>query len=155
MERPDPQDEFRDGRSYVNNHNGGLIVIPSAKLALVTTRWRHWIDCLLETPEILRTNLRNLDQVAFALVMHDIGSDINFLPATFDLGPNISGVSEHVLTKGSGQLVLHVHGQDDEDGRVVCGENVPDNYRELIKEVNQEYISWKATLGSDESVAAA
>ncbi len=155
MERPDPHDEYKDGRSYVNNHNGGLIVIPATKLAMITERWRHWIDRLLENPEILRTNLRNLDQVAFAMVMHDIGSDINFLPATFDLGPNISGVSEHVVAAGSGQLVLHVHGQDDDTGRIVCGDKVPQNYRDLIQVVNDQYTEWSARLPSHRSAAAA
>lgn len=147
IERPDPQDVNRDGRNYVNNHNGGLIIIPASKLTVVTNRWKEWIDKLLEQPEVLCSNVRNLDQVAFALAMHELGSDINFLPATFDLGPNISGVSPFILKPGSGQLVLHIHGSEDEDGRILCGDSVPDHYRELIEQINSRYICWKERSG--------
>ena len=155
VDRPDPQDDLKDVRNCVNNHNGGLIVLPSEKLELVTLRWKHWIDCLLDKPEILRKNLRNLDQVALAMVMHDIGSDINFLPATFDLGPNISGVSDHVLAVGSGQLVLHVHGQDDEYGAIICGDNVPANYRKCVNDVNERYQNWRVGQGIHSRLVAA
>lgn len=143
IEKLDPQDELRDRRSYVNNHNGGLIIFPSGRLVELTTQWKRWIDRLLADPQILRKNLRNLDQVAFAMTMQDAGSDINFLPTSFDLGPNITGVSEHELAPGCGQLVLHVHGRDDEDGRILCGDKVPEHYRQLVERVNSEYINWK------------
>ncbi|MEM7255748.1 MAG: hypothetical protein AAF404_00005, partial [Pseudomonadota bacterium] len=147
MERPDPQDPTKDGRNYVNNHNGGLIIMPAAKLHRMTERWKCWIDRLLEQPEVLRKNVRNLDQVALALAMHEMGSDINFLPSTFDLGPNITGVSPHVIEPGSGQLVLHIHGSEDEQGRIICGDKVPLPYRFLIQRINQLYIDWKNKVG--------
>lgn len=146
MERPDQQDPKKDGRSYVNNHNGGLVIIPRDKLALITVSWRKWIDNLLDDIEILQSNSRNLDQVALALVMHEVNSDIKFLPQTLDLGPNISAVSPHVLAKGSGQLVLHIHGFDDEVGRINCGEKVPSEFRLYIDELNERYIDWQQAL---------
>lgn len=144
-QRPDPDDELRDNRSYVNNHNGGLIIIPVSKLAAVTEAWKRWIDKLLAGTEILRSNVRNLDQVAFAVSMHELQTDINFLPATLDLGPNITSISEHVLAQGSGQLILHVHGSEDKEGRVLYGDKTPEAYRALIDKVNDEYIAWKET----------
>ncbi len=145
MDRPDQQDEFKDGRSYVNNHNGGLIIIPTHRIDTITARWKHYIDQLMIRPELLRKNFRNLDQVAFAMVMHEIGSDINFLPPTFDFGPNISVASPHVLASGSGQLVLHVHGYDDEDGRIQCGPQVPVEFAEMVDAVNDEYVEWNSS----------
>ena len=145
--QPDPEDPNRDGRNYVNNHNGGLIILPSSKLTPVTDQWKNWIDRLLLEPEVLRSNVRNLDQVAFALAMQDMGSDINFLPGTFDLGPKISWVSPHVLKPGSGQIVLHIHGNEDDDGRILLADTVPDHYRDFIQQVNNSYISWKESTG--------
>ena len=149
IERPDGHDPTKDNRSYVNNHNGGLVIIPREKLELITTSWKYWIDTLLGRMELLKANGRNLDQVALALVMHEIGSDIKFLPQTLDLGPNISAVSPHVLAQGSGQLILHVHGFDDDMGRIKCGENVPENFRLYVKNINSRYVQWQEKCVSD------
>jgi len=146
IERADQQDPNLDKRSYVNNHNGGLIIFPLERLPLLSDRWKHWIDELMARPKLLQRNIRNLDQVALSLVMHEIESDINFLPQTFDLGPNISSVSPHVLAEGSGQLVLHVHGYDDELGQVICGDKAPDNFRQYVQNINTEYVEWSSSI---------
>lgn len=144
LEKPDPRDASRDTRGYVNNHNGGLIILPIHKVDSIRTLWKHWIDELMSNPEILQENVRNLDQVALALTMHSMGCDINFLPKTLDIGPNISDISPYLMNRESGQLVLHIHGSDDDEGRIICGDANPDSYREMVVRLNNEYMTWKS-----------
>ncbi|MCB1756163.1 MAG: hypothetical protein KDJ38_11605 [Gammaproteobacteria bacterium] len=143
IDNPDPRDPAKDKRNYVNNHNGGLIIVPRQRLKELALAWRKWIDALLQEPELLGPNLRNLDQVAFSIAMHELQSDINFLPKSFDIGPNVRHIEEQLFSPGSGQLVLHIHGFDDDEGNIICGDETPEKYRQIIAALNKQYIAWK------------
>ncbi len=152
LDHPDPKDEHKDPRNYVNNHNGGLIIIPSHLLKTVTTRWKHYIDTLHDNISLLDQNSRNLDQVAFALTMEETGQDINFLPKTLDIGMGVKHFAPWLNTDSSGQLILHIHADEDENGLIVTRDTTNDDLKTLINQFNAEYIEWLNTIGASEFV---
>jgi hypothetical protein len=142
LDKPDPRDEKRDQRNYVNNHNGGMIIIPADKLAQVTSQWKYFIDALGERTELLGPNVRNLDQVAFALTMASLGIDINHLPKTLDIGLGVSNISPHIANRQSGQFILHVHGDEDNTSTITCRETTHATVRDIVTEFNADYHTW-------------
>lgn len=152
LDHPDPKDPNKDPRNYVNNHNGGLIIIPGALLATVTTTWKKYIDELHENIELLGQNSRNLDQVAFALTMEETGQDINFLPKSLDIGLGVRNLSPWLNSGHSGQLILHIHGDEDENGLIVSRDTTHEDLRSLADQFNIDYLDWLKSTGAFETV---
>ncbi|MBY6212247.1 hypothetical protein KUV95_11860 [Microbulbifer agarilyticus] len=138
--KPDPKDVSQDDRAYINNHNGGLLIIPTSKLEQVKESWLRWIDRLLENLEILGANHRNLDQVAFSLALHDNDLEIDFIPKSLDLGMGVSHFQEKWLKKE--ELILHIHGDDDSYGFVRPKPAASKRLIELCEQLNSEYMVW-------------
>lgn len=147
LEKPDPRDKHADPRNYVNNHNGGLIIIPAHLIELVTQTWKKYIDLLLADIDQLGDNGRNLDQIAFSMAMELLGEDINHLPKSLDIGIGVRNLSEHLLKPKTGQLVLHIHGDEDDKSMIVCRENTDPNLAKLVSSFNCSYLEWIETVG--------
>lgn len=148
LDHPDPKDESKDPRNYVNNHNGGLIIIPAHLLESVTGTWKKYIDDLHQNISLLGQNRRNLDQVAFALTMEETGQDINFLPKSLDIGLGVRHLSPWLNTETSGQLILHIHADEDENGLIVTRETTNSDLVALADQFNADYIAWLKTTGA-------
>lgn len=151
LDRPDPQDDKQDPRNYVNNHNGGMIIIPKHLLQAVTEIWKKYIDRLHENIDLLGKNPRNLDQVAFALTMEEIGQDINFLPKSLDIGLGVKNISPWLDSKST-QLIVHGHGDEDENGLIVPRETTSSDLIKITKQFNSDYTKWLHSNGAAEYV---
>jgi len=152
-DNPDRKSEDKDKRNYVNNHNGGMIIIPRAKLDILTERWKFYIDALLNKPELLKSNLRNLDQVAFACMMEELGEDINFLPRSLDIALGVRFVSEHLSSFiNSKQLILHIHADEDEHGFLTTRSYTDTALVELAENINARYRLWLTENNLDDFV---
>lgn len=152
LDHPDPKDERKDPRNYVNNHNGGLIIIPNHLLGTVTSTWKRYIDELHENISLLGQNARNLDQVAFALTMEETGQDINFLPKSLDIGLGVRHLSPWLNTKTSGQLILHIHADEDENGLIVARDTTNRDLVTLTDQFNTDYVAWLRSIGASEFI---
>ncbi len=148
LDQPDPRDKQRDPRNYVNNHNGGLIIIPTSMLEPITRLWKQYIDLLLADIKLLGDNGRNLDQVAFSMAMQALGEDINHLPKSLDLGIGVKHLTKHLQQPGTGQLVLHIHADEDENGMIVCREDTDANLAMLVSDFNHSYLDWIESVGA-------
>ncbi len=152
LDHPDPKDPRKDPRNYVNNHNGGLIIIPGALLGTVTSTWKKYIDELHQHITLLGQNSRNLDQVAFALTMAEIGQDINFLPKSLDIGLGVKNLSPWLNTGNSGQLILHIHGDEDENGLIVTRDTTHDDLKAISDQFNNDYQDWLKSVNAFDTV---
>lgn len=148
LDPPDPRDKNRDPRNYVNNHNGGLVIIPAPMLDQLTRTWKQYIDLLLADTDLLGENVRNLDQVAFAMAMQSFGEDINHLPKSLDLGIGVKQLSGHLQQPGIGQLILHIHADEDEHGMIVCRPSTDSSLAQLVSDFNQSYENWLESVGA-------
>ncbi|MEM7259066.1 MAG: hypothetical protein AAF404_16945, partial [Pseudomonadota bacterium] len=146
LDQPDPRDKLRDPRNYVNNHNGGMIIIPTNIVATVTDQWKHYIDELGRNTQLLGPCVRNLDQIAFALAMESLGIDINFLPKSLDIGLGVRNLSSHVIADDSGQFILHVHADEDANSTIVCRDTTNEKIQDIVAQFNNEYHEWLLKL---------
>jgi len=143
--KPVPNDPTSDSRHFVNNHNGGLISIPVSRLKEISSRWKYWIDILHDDMDVLKDDHRNLDQVAFSLLMHDLGIDINYFPKSVDIGLGVRRVDCKSLFE-SGQLILHVHGKDDSLGLMCPSDAAHSTLKSIVDEMNKKYLSWLESM---------
>ncbi len=143
LDNPDPRSELKDKRNYVNNHNGGMLIIPIGKLNKLTERWKYYIDNLLDNISLLEDCVRNLDQVAFACAMEDLGSDINHLPKSLDIALGVQNI-EYYLNDyiKHGQLILHIHADEDEFGMIKHRSTTDKKLVELVNRINLDYKKW-------------
>ena len=142
---PDPKDELQDARAYVNNHNGGLIIFPTAGYEEIVYLWKKWIDRLHDDISLLGKNHRNLDQVAFSLALHEFRARMDFVPKSLDIGLNVRRFSEK--WKKEKALVLHIHGSDDRLGLLIPSESAAPELRALSNKLNVAYSEWARDLG--------
>ena len=142
LEKPDPRDESKDPRNYVNNHNGGLIIIPGHLLDPLKNTWKKYIDLLHDNSSVLGENIRNLDQVAFALAMEELRHDINFLPKSLDIGMGVRNLSPWLTSVQSNQLIFHIHQDEDANGIILPREGSDKAIRDLSDSFNHDYIEW-------------
>jgi hypothetical protein len=145
-DKPDPRDKLKDTRNFINNHNGGMIILSQSYLSSVTQAWKQWIDLLLEEPEILRENQRNLDQVALSVALSSLNMKISRLPKSLDVGMNVS-ITDFSALKEQNRLILHVHGQENKMGEIVAGPRASQQLLDLVAQINSQYFSWLKQLG--------
>lgn len=143
--KPDPKDPLQDKRGYINNHNGGLLIFPTTHLSRMRNSWIKWIDALLGNIEILGANHRNLDQVAFSLAMHDNDLKMDFIPKSLDLALGVRHFQGRWMKKG--ELILHIHGDDDEYGRLLPKPSASSELRSLAADLNERFSAWAEQNG--------
>ena len=79
--------------------------------------------------------------------METLGIDINFLPKSLDIGLGVRNLSPHVVADDSGQFILHVHADENENSTVVCRDTTNEKIQQIVGQFNEEYHEWLYQLG--------
>lgn len=66
--------------THINNISAGIIVAPAQRSEDFARLWKKWALWLIENRSLLGNWAIHVDQVAFALVMEELGEDVEFLP---------------------------------------------------------------------------
>ncbi len=107
---------FKDAETYADNCNGGLYVLARDLIAPLRARWQARAEWLLARPDLLGTHAVHVDQVAFALAMHDLGAEVELLPPEANFPTHLP--ADRYDPACPEPVVLHHHGRLTAQGRL-------------------------------------
>lgn len=113
---------FKAAETYADNCNGGIYVVPRALVGPLRERWQGRAGWLLDRPALIGDHGVHVDQVSFALAMHDLGAPVSLLPAELNFPTHLA--VERYDGDYLDPVVLHHHNRLDANGELL-GTGVP------------------------------
>lgn len=110
--RPDIAVGSAAALTLFENRNGGLYVLPGARLAELDPPWRRWAGWLEGQMDVLRPFALHIDQIAFALTCLELGIDPELLPKALNFPTHLRAAD----TGDGVPIMLHYHRRVDDRG---------------------------------------
>ena len=107
-----PVGRHPDKSTLAGNANGGLYLVPGARLATVASAWERWARWLLEHIELLERWQLNVDQVSMAMALASEGIE----PIPLDARWNFPTHERKRLPTSITPAVLHYHSEVNTQG---------------------------------------
>lgn len=110
--RPDIAVGSAAALTLFENRNGGLYVLPGARLAELDQPWRRWAAWLEGQMDVLRSFASHIDQIAFALTCLELGIEPELLPKALNFPTHLPAA----CTGDGAPIMLHYHRRVDDRG---------------------------------------
>ncbi len=110
--RPDIAVGSAAAMTIFENRNGGLYVLPGARLGELDEPWRKWAQWLEEQADVLGDYAFHIDQIAFALTCLELRIEPELLPKALNFPTHLPAAD---IGDGA-PIMLHYHRQVDDSG---------------------------------------
>lgn len=110
--RPDIAVGSAAASTIFENRNGGLYVLPGARLADLDPPWRRWAQWLENQADVLGRFMFHVDQIAFALTCIELRIEPELLPKALNFPTHLPAAD----TGDGAPIMLHYHRHVDEKG---------------------------------------
>ncbi|MFO1104094.1 MAG: hypothetical protein U1E20_14465 [Methylocystis sp.] len=110
--RPDIAVGSAAGMTIFENRNGGLYLLPGARLGELDAPWRKWAQWLEAQADILGHYAFHIDQIAFALSCLELEIEPELLPKALNFPTHLPASA---IGDGA-PIMLHYHRQADDSG---------------------------------------
>lgn len=110
--RPDIAAGSAAATTIFENRNGGLYVLPGARLGELDAPWRRWAEWLEAQADVLGVYTFHIDQIAFALTCLELGVEPEPLPKALNFPTHLSAAD---IGDGA-PIMLHYHRHADDSG---------------------------------------
>ncbi len=110
--RPDIAVGSAAAMTVFENRNGGLYVLPGARLGELDEPWRKWALWLEAQADVLGNYAFHIDQIAFALTCLQLRIELELLPKALNFPTHLPAAD---IGDGA-PIVLHYHRQADDSG---------------------------------------